>query len=209
MVQTQICRRGINDQRVLDAFLVVPRHEFVPHDMRTYSYSDHPLSIGEGQTISQPYIVALMLDLLQVRPTDHVLEIGAGSGYQTALLAKLAAEVYAVERIDSLMQHAKRLLRQLGYGNIHFRTGDGTRGWEKAFPPRDAFDRIIVAAGSPQVPQPLINQLAEGGRLVIPSGTRLAQELLLVTRRDGEILIEKHGGCAFVPLIGEEGWPDA
>lgn len=206
MVMNHIRKRSVTDERILEAFLTVPRHEFVPEDMRPYSYNDHPLSIGEGQTISQPYIVALMCNLAQIRPTDHVLEIGSGSGYQTAILAELAGEVYAVERIDALMRRARRTLKNLGYSNIHFRTGDGTRGWEMAYPPREKFDRILVAAGAPSVPQALIDQLADGGRLVIPAGTRLAQEMLLIIREGDEIRTENHGGCAFVPLIGEEGW---
>ena len=208
MVLTQIRKRGIEDERIIEAFLAVPREEFVPEDMRTYSYNDHPLSIGEGQTISQPYIVALMLNLAQIRPGDHVLEIGTGSGYQTALLSRLAEQVYTVERIDSLMRRARRTLKTLGCANVHYRTGDGARGWEMAYPPRDRFDRIIVAAGAPGVPQSLIDQLADGGRLVIPAGSRLAQEMLLITRQGDEIITERHGGCAFVPLIGDGAWPE-
>jgi len=206
MVQNQLTARGIANQRLLDIFLSVPRHEFVPEEMRAYSYNDHPLAIGDGQTISQPYIVALMVDLLQVRPTHHVLEIGTGSGYQTAILSLLAQQVYTVERLDSLMRRARRDLKRLGYANVHFRTGDGTRGWEKAYPARDTFDRIVVSAAAPHAPEQLIGQLAEGGRLVIPVGSRLMQELVLIRRENGEIITENHGGCAFVPLIGEDGW---
>ncbi len=208
MVRDNLEARGISDVKVLAAFMKVPREEFVPDDFKMHSYADHPLSIGEGQTISQPYIVSLMLSLLELEPEHRVLEIGTGSGYQTALLAELVKEVYTVERIDPLLRRAKRTLTTMGYENIHFRVGDGTRGWEKAYPPVNEFDRIVVAAAAPKIPQPLLEQLAEGGRLVIPAGSRYVQELICITRQNGEFIQEKWGGCAFVPLVGEEGWQE-
>jgi protein-L-isoaspartate(D-aspartate) O-methyltransferase len=206
MVKSHLEGRGISDSRILEAFRKISRHEFVPPDFRELSYADHPLAIGEGQTISQPYMVAAMVELLEVRPTDKVLEIGTGSGYEAAVLSTLAAEVYTVERIDSLLQRARKILKSMGFANIHYRIGDGSRGWEKAYPPCSSFERIIVSAGAPEVPKALLDQLAEGGRLVIPVGPRVAQELLLITRENGEIVTRNCGSCAFVPLIGEEAW---
>ena len=208
MVETQIVRRGITKPELLAAFEKVPRHLFVPEEFRAHSYQDHPLGIGQGQTISQPYIVALTLDLLSLQKEDIVLDIGTGSGYQTALLAELVKEVYTVERIPELMLRAKMILKELNYTNIHYRIGDGTKGWEKAYPPRNEFDKIVVSAASPSIPDSLITQLAEGGRLVIPTGNRLFQNLLLVEKREGRLIEKSIGGCAFVPLIGEEGWKD-
>ncbi len=208
MVRDNLEARGISDPKVLDVFLKVQREEFVPDDFKVHSYADHPLSIGEGQTISQPYIVALMLSLLDLKPEHRVLEIGTGSGYQTALLAEMVTEVFTVERIDPLLRRARRTLTAMGYENIHYRVGDGTRGWEKAYPAASEFDRIVVAAAAPKIPQPLLEQLAEGGKLVIPAGSRYVQELILITHRNNEYTQEKWGGCAFVPLVGEEGWQD-
>ncbi len=208
MVRDNLEARGISDPKILEVFLKVPREEFVPDDFKMHSYADHPLSIGEGQTISQPYIVSLMLSLLDLKPEHRVLEIGTGSGYQTALLSELVSEVFTVERIDPLLRRARRILTALGYENINFRVGDGTRGWEKAYPAASEFDRIVVSAAAPGVPQALLDQLADGGKLVIPSGSRYVQELILVTRQNDEYKQEKWGGCAFVPLVGEEGWQD-
>ncbi len=208
MVRDNLEARGIHNPRILAAFMKVAREDFVPDDFKMHSYADHPLAIGEGQTISQPYIVALMMNLLELEADNRVLEIGTGSGYQTALLAELVPEVFTVERIDALMRRAKRTLNGLGYQNIHFRVGDGTMGWEKAYPPVKEFDRIIVSAAAPKIPQPLLDQLADGGKLVIPAGSRYVQELIRITREGDEFTQEKWGGCAFVPLLGEEGWQD-
>jgi protein-L-isoaspartate(D-aspartate) O-methyltransferase len=206
MIKNQIERRGIIDDSVLKAFQKVERHLFVDVDARHLAYNDSPLGIGNGQTISQPYIVALMLQLADIQPEHKVLEIGTGSGYQTALLAEIADEVYTVERIHALIQKAKELLSTLNYENIYFKSGDGTKGWEGGFPICPEFDRIIVAAAAPEVPTSLINQLAVGGKLVIPAGERSFQELILVERREDGFEETRHGGCTFVPLIGEEGW---
>ncbi len=202
MVWEQLVPRGIKDERVIQAFLKVPRHEFVPYPDREDSYGDFPLPIGEGQTISQPYMVALMTELLKLQEEDRVLEIGTGSGYQTAILAELAKEVYTVERIEILLERAKKILRRLGYKNIHFRVGDGTLGWEEFAP----YNAIIVTAGSPEIPQPLLDQLEEGGRLVIPVGDRYSQVLIRVTRKRRGFKRENFGPCVFVPLIGRFGW---
>ncbi|MDO9576958.1 MAG: protein-L-isoaspartate(D-aspartate) O-methyltransferase [Candidatus Cloacimonadales bacterium] len=206
MIQQQIERRGIVDPRVLEAFYKVERHLFVDEDARHLAYNDSPLGIGSGQTISQPYIVALMMELADVQPDHKVLEIGTGSGYQTALLAEIAKEVYTVERIHVLIERAKILLQELGYENIFYKSGDGTRGWEGSFPVCKEFDRIIVSAAAPEVPASLIEQLAIGGKLVIPAGQRSFQELILVERKENGYEETRHGGCTFVPLIGEEGW---
>ncbi|HUH04345.1 MAG TPA: protein-L-isoaspartate(D-aspartate) O-methyltransferase [Kofleriaceae bacterium] len=177
MVRTQIEARGISDPRVLAAMRAVPRHEFVPAHLRAEAYEDRPLPIGDGQTISQPFVVAAMTDLAKVEPTSRVLEIGTGSGYQTAVLATLAAEVYTVEIIESLAERAESVLRRLGFDSIQFRVGDGHAGWPEAAP----FDAIIVTAAPAEVPAALLDQLAVGGRLVIPVG-EADQELLEVTR---------------------------
>jgi len=208
MVETQIARRGIKNPAILAAFEKVPRHLFVPEEYRTFSYQDHPLGIGQGQTISQPYIVAMTLNLLALDKDDLVLEIGTGSGYQTALLAEIVKEVYTVERIPELFMKARTVLKELNYPNIHFRMGDGTKGWEKAYPPCSEFNKIAVSAAAPSVPESLINQLADGGKLVIPTGNRSFQELILVEKRDNQFTKTCFGGCTFVPLIGEEGWKD-
>lgn len=197
---------GIKDRRLLDAIGAVPRHEFVPAMLTEYSYRNQPLAIGEDQTISQPLMIALMIELLQVRDTDHVLEIGTGSGYQTAILSLLAKEVYTVERLEVLAQRAKAILKTLKYTNIHYKVGDGSKGWVKAYPPINEFDKIVVSAASPIIPNSLMEQLAENGRLVIPVGERAFQRLLLIERINGEFKTTYHGDCTFVPLIGEEGW---
>ena len=202
MVEIQLIGRGIRDKKVISAFLKVPRHEFVPPPHRKDAYGDFPLPIGEGQTISQPYMVALMTELLLLKGDEKVLEIGTGSGYQTAILAEIAKSIYTVERIASLLERAKEILEFLGYKNIHFRVGDGTKGWEENAP----YDAIIVTAASPEIPPPLFEQLKEGGRMVIPVGNRLGQDLIRVTKKKGKPKKENFGPCIFVPLIGEYGW---
>jgi protein-L-isoaspartate(D-aspartate) O-methyltransferase len=202
MVETQIRRRGVADERVLTAMRKVPRHRFVPEALCAQAYDDHPLPIGEDQTISQPYIVALMTEILELKATDRVLEIGTGSGYQAAVLAELAAQVYSIDRVASLADSAQRLLAALGYKNIHIRVGDGTLGWPEQAP----FDAIMVTAGAPKIPRPLTEQLALGGRLVIPVGDRWSQTLTLARQTKDGLKFEYHGGCRFVRLIGKHGW---
>lgn len=206
MIEHQIKFRRISHPLVLAAFEKVERHLFVDAEVRHLAYNDSPLSIGNGQTISQPYIVALMMQLADLQPQHKVLEIGTGSGYQTALLAEIVQEVYTVERIDLLLRRAQNLLQKLGYENVYYKSGDGSRGWEGGFPVCRQFDRIIVAAAAPDIPDSLKQQLAVGGKLVIPAGHRAFQELILVERREDGLLESRHGGCTFVPLIGEEGW---
>jgi len=202
MVEEQIIARGIKDKKVISAFLKVPREEFVPEDLKKYAYIDSPLSIGEGQTISQPYIVALMTEALKLKGGEKVLEIGTGSGYQSAILAEIGCEVYSVERIESLAKKAENILRKLGY-NVKIKIGDGTLGWEEYSP----YDRIIVTAAGPKIPDTLLFQLSEKeGRLIMPVGDRFFQDLLLVIKRGKEIEKINLGGCQFVPLIGKEGW---
>ena len=206
MVQSQLIGRGIKNQQILEAFREIPRDMFVPNDFKLHSYADFPLSIACGQTISQPYIIAFMIQCLGVEKQDRVLEIGTGSGYQTAILSRVAKEVYSVERIQELSLGAKRVLRKLEIDNVHFRVGDGTRGWEKAYPKCDEFDKIIVSAGSPSIPENLLRQLADNGKLIIPSGTQDMQSLEMITRRGDQFIKESFGNCTFVPLIGEQGW---
>jgi protein-L-isoaspartate(D-aspartate) O-methyltransferase len=202
MVEEQIIARGIKDKKVISAFLKVPREEFVPEDLKKYAYIDSPLSIGEGQTISQPYIVALMTEALKLKGGEKVLEIGTGSGYQSAILAEIGCEVYSVERIESLAKKAENILRKLGY-NVKIKIGDGTLGWEEYSP----YDRIIVTAAGPKIPDTLLFQLSENeGRLIMPVGDRFFQDLILVIKRGKEIEKINLGGCQFVPLIGKEGW---
>ena len=193
---------GIRDERVLSAMERVPRHLFVPPELVPYAYEDRPLPIGAGQTISQPYIVALSTQALELSLQDRVLEIGTGSGYQAAVLAELAGEVYTVERLPELSQAARERLERLGYRNLYFRVGDGTKGWPDEAP----FDAILVTAAAPKVPQSLVEQLAEGGRLVIPIGGRESQDLWLMRRRTRRLEKVYLCPCTFVPLIGEEGW---
>ena len=204
MVVEQIAGRGIDDPAVLRAMRLVPRERFVPRASRPYAYDDGPLPIPANQTISQPYVVAAMIAALALRPSDRVLEIGAGSGYAAAVLSRIAAEVYTVERHAELADYARERLAALGYDNVRLRQGDGTRGWPEHAP----YDAIIVAAGGPAVPASLKAQLAAGGRLVMPVGrSRQQQHLVLVTRRpDGGYNEERLAPVAFVPLIGEEGW---
>lgn len=202
MVETQLRARGIRDERVLAAMARVPRHLFVPEAGRAAAYLDTPLSIGYGQTISQPYMVAAMLEALDVGPEMTALEIGAGSGYQAALLGKLAREVWAVEIIEPLAAAARAVLAELGIDNVHIVVADGTLGLPEYAP----YDRIIVAAGAPAVPEPLREQLADGGRLVIPVGGRMSQRLRIIDRV-GDRFLERDGmSCVFVPLIGRHGW---
>jgi len=203
MVKFQIAARGIRDEEVLRAFREVPREEFVPEEMREFAYEDSPLPIGEEQTISQPYIVALMTEALELEPDSRVLDVGTGSGYAAAILSRVAAEVFSVERIGELARVAEKRLKRLGYGNVRVREGDGSLGWAEHAP----YDAIVVAAGGPEIPKALVDQLADGGRLVIPVGaTPRLQELLRVRRVGGGIEKENLGGVRFVPLIGEEGW---
>jgi protein-L-isoaspartate(D-aspartate) O-methyltransferase len=203
MVATQLVQRGIRDPNVLAAMRMVPRERFVSRDMAEFAYEDSPIPIEEGQTISQPYIVAAMIDAAQVRAGSNVLEVGAGSGYAAAVLSQIAAHVYAIERREALVQLAGARFELLGYRNIELRLGDGTCGWPQASP----FDVILVAASGPAVPRALKDQLAIGGRLVIPIGTDSDQRLVKVTRaRDNEFHQEDLGAVSFVRLVGEQGW---
>ncbi|MEK7385507.1 MAG: protein-L-isoaspartate(D-aspartate) O-methyltransferase [candidate division NC10 bacterium] len=202
MVEEQLVRRGLTDARVLDALRKVPRHLFVEEALCDRAYGDHPLPIGEEQTISQPYIVALMTQLLELSDRDKVLEIGTGSGYQTAVLAELARRVCSIERLPRLAERARALLEQLGYANVWVRVGSGTLGWPDEAP----FDRILVTAGGPSVPPPLFQQLAEGGRLVLPLGDPVNQTLTVVEKVRGEMKTQVHGECKFVKLVGKYAW---
>lgn len=196
---------GIRDQRVLEAMRWVPRHFFVPEALRGRAYGDHALPINSNQTISQPFIVARMTELLELAPLDRVLEIGAGSGYQTAVLARLAAQVYAIERLGDLAREAQARIRDLGIYNATVKAFDGTLGWNANSP----YDAILVAAGGPRVPEPLTKQLKVGGRMVIPIGeTQQAQRLVRIVKMDQGLKTEEHGPCQFVPLIGQHGWTD-
>lgn len=198
MVMDQIVARGVSDQRVLSALRKVPRHEFVPHSERAKAYQDRPLSIGRGQTISQPYIVAAMTELAEIDENSRVLEIGTGSGYQAAVLAEIAKQVYSIEIVESLGQHAAKVLGRLGYQNIELRIGDGYKGWPEEAP----FDAVLVTAAPPAIPQPLIDQLAEGGNMVIPVG-EVFQELRVLTKKDGKVVEKTVFGVRFVPMTGE------
>lgn len=202
MVEEQLRRRGIKDPRVLDAMARVPRHEFVAERVRNQTYEDHPLPIGEGQTISQPYIVALMLQTLCLKATDRVLEVGTGSGYQTALLAELTQHVYSVERHAQLADAGRAALARLGYRNVWVSMGDGSQGLAHEAP----FDAIVVSAAAPQIPASLVGQLREGGRMIVPVGPSAAQELQLVRMQDGLPVVSHLDGCRFVPLIGVQGY---
>ena len=202
MVKNQLMPRGITDKGVLAAMSKIHRHLFVEEALAGEAYNDHPLPIGHKQTISQPYIVALMTQALELTGTEKTLEIGTGSGYQTAILAELSAMVYTVERIKPLLDNSRDLLGQLGYTNIRFKVFDGTLGWEEFLP----FDAIMVTAGAPKIPQPLLDQLADRGRMVIPIGNKYSQELVRVTRIENRYREENLGGCRFVDLIGAHGW---
>ena len=202
MVQRQLVDNGITDQRLLKAFLKVPRHKFIPESLRREAYSDKPLPIGYGQTISQPYMVAIMTQLAAVQPTDRVLEIGTGSGYQGAILAELAQKVYTIERISGLASQAKKTLTRLHYANILVRVADGTLGWKTEAP----FHIILVGAGAPKVPKPLLDQLTTNGRLLIPVEEGDSQMLYKIHRSNAGFLKECQERCLFVPLIGKHGW---
>ncbi len=204
MVKNQLIPRGIADENVLQTMGKIQRHLFVEEALAGEAYNDHPLPIGYKQTISQPYIVALMTEALELTEKDKVLEIGTGSGYQTAILAELSANVYTVERIEPLLERSKTLLLSLGYRNIYFKAYDGTFGWADFAP----FDAIMVTAGAPKVPDPLLKQLADGGRMIIPIGNKYSQDLIKVTRAKDRFVEENLGGCRFVDLIGEHGWKD-
>ncbi len=207
MINTQLTGRGISNERVLKTMATVPRHLFVDESLQDQAYSDSPLPIGSRQTISQPYIVALMTESLGLKGTEKVLEIGTGCGYQTAILAGLAERVFSIERIASLAFRAQRTLDSLHYHNILIRVGDGTYGWSEEAP----FDAIITTAGSPKIPETLTGQLAVGGKLIIPVGDRSSQTLVKVTRlseEPGDLRTEDICGCRFVALIGEHGWKD-
>ncbi|MGD0625095.1 MAG: protein-L-isoaspartate(D-aspartate) O-methyltransferase [Thermodesulfobacteriota bacterium] len=204
MVEEQLRRRGIHDQRLLAVMANIPRHSFVSSDYQLAAYEDRPLPIGEGQTISQPYMVAVMTQSLELKGDERVLEIGTGSGYQTAILAEMAKTIFTIERIQELLLRAQKILQELGYENIFFLTGDGTKGWPEKAP----FDGIIVTAGAPEIPQTLTSQLAEGGRLVIPVGPRYTQTLYKVTRKRNQFTEEDLTGCVFVPLVGDFGWKE-
>ncbi|RLC45814.1 MAG: protein-L-isoaspartate O-methyltransferase [Candidatus Coatesbacteria bacterium] len=203
MVKTQLIPRGITDANVLRAMRTVRRHLFVPESQRSTAYSDYPLPIGEGQTISQPYIVALMTQLLSANKDSRVLEVGTGSGYQAAVLAKIAKEVWTIEIIEALGRSAEARLKELGYENVHVRIGDGYAGWPEHAP----FDGIIVTCACREAPKPLVAQLGEGGRMVIPIGKRLSYQTLTLFEKKNGILHKKDiSGCVFVPLLGPHGW---
>jgi protein-L-isoaspartate(D-aspartate) O-methyltransferase len=202
MVAAQLRARGIHDERVLDTMLRVPRHEFVLPEYQRQAYEDRPLPIGEEQTISQPFIIAVSLQALELAGGERVLEVGTGSGYQTALLAELAREVYSIERHASLAARAGEVLTRLGFNNVSVAVGDGSSG----LPQYAAFDAIVVSAAAPSLPRSLFNQLAEGGRMVVPVGPPQAQELQLVCKSEGTAAVEVLEGCRFVPLVGVEGY---
>jgi protein-L-isoaspartate(D-aspartate) O-methyltransferase len=204
MVEEQLAGRGIDEPRVLAAMRKLPRHRFVEEALRDRAYGDHPLPIGESQTISQPYIVAAMTQLLRLSGSEKVLEIGTGSGYQTAVLADLARRVCSIERLPGLAMRARRLLEELGYTNAVVRIADGTYGWTDEAP----FDRILVTAGAPVVPAPLFQQLSEGGRLLVPVGDAQSQILHVVEKVDGQMRVSLDCGCVFVKLVGRYGWED-
>jgi len=202
MVEQQLIPRGIKDERVLYAFDKVERHRFMPEEIRLSAYADFPVPIGESQTISQPYIVALMTELLDLKGGERVLEIGTGSGYQTAILAELAKEVYSIERFKNLALCAEGLLKELNYQNIKIKIGDGTLGWSEQSP----FERIIITAASPRLPLPLAEQLKEGGKMVLPLGESFGQILTVIEKKNGIMQQRDICGCVFVPLVGKYGW---
>jgi protein-L-isoaspartate(D-aspartate) O-methyltransferase len=205
MVRDLIAARGVRDERVLEAMRRIPRHLFVRETLRNQAYGDHALPIGAHQTISQPYIVARMTELLELRPEHSVLEVGSGSGYQTAILALLARRVYSLERIAELAQQAIPRIRQLGFDNVKIQVFDGTVGWSEWAP----YDRILVAAGAPKAPEPLLEQLAPGGALLVPEGPRTAQRLVLYRKSArGELRRKEGEEVAFVPLLGRHGWKE-
>ena len=199
MVERQLVRRGINDQRVLAAMAKVPREEFVASDSRAASYEDGPLPIGYAQTISQPYMVAFMTEQLRLKPGDRVLEVGTGSGYQAAILAELVSEIYSIEIVEPLAKNAEATLQRLGYKNVHLKIGDGYKGWPETAP----FDAIIVTCAPDKVPQPLVDQLKDDGRMVIPVGDRFAQQLYLLEKKNGQLKQSATLPVRFVPMAGE------
>jgi len=202
MVEEQLVARGVTDPRVVAAMRRVPRHLFVEEALRGRAYGDHPLPIGDGQTISQPFMVGKMTELLRLGGTEKVLEIGTGCGYQAAVLAELCARVCTIERIPKLAQRARALLELMGYRNVWVRVANGTLGWPDEAP----FDRILVTAGGPNVPPPLFDQLAEGGRMVMPVGDATTQVLQVIEKRDGAMRTTEHSGCVFVKLVGKYAW---
>lgn len=204
MVKSQLISRGIDDKNILRVMGKIHRHLFIEEALEGEAYNDHPLPIGHKQTISQPYIVALMTQALELTCKERTLELGTGSGYQTAILAELSRTVYTVERIRPLMETAKEVLDALGYVNILYKIDDGTMGWKEFAP----YDAIIVTAGAPRIPDPLLEQLEEGGRLIIPIGNRFSQDLIKVVRVKNTFKEESLGGCRFVDLIGAHGWKD-
>jgi len=205
LLERELRPAGITDERVLSAMRKVRREKFIPDSLRDRAYGNYPLPIGENQTISQPYIVALMTQALSIKSNDKILEIGTGSGYQAAILAELALIVYTIERLETLSNRARTNLYSQGYNNIYLIVGDGTKGLEEYAP----YDKIMVTAAAPHVPEPLLSQLANGGKLVIPVGNRFVQDLQLVEKaQNGRIYKSSLGGCRFVPLIGDEGWND-
>lgn len=206
MVEEQIKKRGIKNPHVIKAFLNVPRHKFVSSAFQSQAYENHPLPIGNGQTISQPYMVALMTTLLEIKSTDKVLEIGTGSGYQSAILAELCEKVFSIERIKNLAISARRILDELKYFNINIKVGDGTYGWQEFAP----FDKIIVTAGAPHIPPLLIEQLQDAGKMVIPLALKntSSQNLKLIEKKNNKIFTKEICECVFVPLIGKYGWEE-
>src|SRR5208337_506696 len=202
MVEEQLRSRGIRDPRVLAAMAKVPREEFIASGYLKDAYGDHPVPIGAGQTVSQPYIVAAMVEALELQPTDRVLEVGTGTGYEAAILGELAAEVWTIERHEELAIKAREILARLGYSNVHVVVGDGSVG----LPQHAPFDKILVAAAAPKIPESLMAQLADGGRLVVPVGSRFEQQVQVVRKVGAETVVTAHELCRFVPLVGAEGW---
>jgi protein-L-isoaspartate(D-aspartate) O-methyltransferase len=205
MIDSQLKSRGISSLEVLRAMSVVPREKFVSSEFIEAAYNDGPLSIGSGQSISQPYMVAMMTEALMLRKNDKVLEIGTGSGYQAAVLQEISSHIYSIEKICSLAENAKTLLGSLGYSDIVIKVGDGTLGWPEEAP----FDAIIVTSGSPSVPETLMSQLADNGRMIIPVGSMTHQRIIRITRTEGNFNKEELLSCVFVPLIGEHGWRES
>lgn len=204
MISDQLIDRGITDDKIIEAFRSNPRHFFVPRKSREEAYADRPLPIESGQTISQPYIVALMTETLAPSSDDSVLEIGTGSGFQTAILASLAGKVFTVEKKEILLEKAKEVHGKLGLKNIRYREGDGTKGWEEYSP----FDRILGTGSVPEIPEPFIDQLDDGGRMVLPVGGRRQQRLTLLKKTEGETTRQESSYCSFLPLIGKNGWDE-
>jgi protein-L-isoaspartate(D-aspartate) O-methyltransferase len=202
MVEEQLRSRGIRDPRVLAAMGKVPREEFIASGDLRSAYGDHPLPIGAGQTVSQPYIVAAMVDALELQPTGRVLEVGTGTGYEAAILGELAEEVWTIERHQELADKSREILARLGYTNVHVVYGDGSLGLTEHAP----FQGILVAAAAPRIPESLVAQLADGGRLVVPVGDRYEQQVNIVQKQGSELVVTKHDLCRFVPLVGAQGW---